>query len=456
MAKACRYRRRVRAALIAIVIFSPAAESAIPVAVDSEPLPSLAPMLERVRPAVVNIATESVVQLRDNPLLNDPFFRRFFNLEQGQPRQRRNQSLGSGIVIDAEHGYIITNSHVINNADEITVTLHDGREFSAELVGADPDADIAIIKIPPQNLTAIPAGDSDQLRVGDFVVAIGNPFGLSQTVTSGIVSALGRSGLGIEGYEDFIQTDASINVGNSGGALVNLRGELIGVNTAILSRNGGSVGIGFAIPVNMARNLMDQIIEFGEVRRGRLGILIQDLTPELAQAFGLADGSGALITQVLDDSPAQQAGLQEGDIVSAVNGRPTKNAADLSHPMGLLRVGDKARLRVFRDGESRIIHARVAQPNEASDTGKRLSAKLEGATLRSLDGDPERDGVLVVAVETGTPAWRAGLRENDVIVSVNRTPVVRLSDIEEIAKRNPGTLLLNIQRGNGALFLVLR
>ncbi|MDH3379212.1 MAG: DegQ family serine endoprotease [Gammaproteobacteria bacterium] len=456
MATASRYQRQCWAALFTICLISPAAESAFPVAVDGEPLPSLAPMLERVRPAVVNIATESVEQLRDNPLLNDPFFRRFFNLEQGQPRQRRSQSLGSGIVLDAEHGYIVTNSHVIQDADEITVTLHDGREFSADVVGADPDADIAVIKIPPRDLTAIRSGDSDRLRVGDFVVAIGNPFGLNQTVTSGIVSALGRSGLGIEGYEDFIQTDASINVGNSGGALVNLRGELVGVNTAILSRSGGSVGIGFAIPVNMARNLVDQIVEFGEVRRGRLGILIQDLTPELAQAFGLANGAGALITQVLENSPAQQAGLKDGDIVLQVNGRSIRNAADLSNTVGLLRVGDKVRLRVFRDGESRIIRAHVAQPNEASDIGKRLSAKLEGATLRSLEDDPERTGVLVVAVESDTPAWRAGLRENDVIVSINRKPVRRLSDIENIAKRNPGALLLNIQRDNGALFLVLR
>ena len=263
-------------------------QAALPVAVDGAPLPSLAPMLDRVTPAVVNIAAKSFVTVQQSPLLNDPFFRRFFRLPN-QQRERATQSLGSGVIVDAEAGLILTNHHVIHNADEIAVTLRDGQQLKAELLGADSATDIAVIKVDGKGLSALPMSDSDELRVGDFVVAIGNPFGLGQTVTSGIVSALGRRGLGIEGYEDFIQTDASINVGNSGGALVNLRGELVGINTAIFAPNGCSVGIGFAIPTNLARDVMSQLVAHGRVSRGLFGVATQDLTLELAEAFGLPE-----------------------------------------------------------------------------------------------------------------------------------------------------------------------
>src|SRR5690625_927487 len=273
------------------------AASPLPAAVEGEELPTLAPMLERVQPTVVNIATSGRARVQENPLFQDPSFRRFFDLPQ-QPRERRTSSLGSGVIVDADNGYILTNHHVIQRADEITVTLNDGREIEATVVGSDPETDLAVIQVEADGLSAIEIADSEQVRVGDFVIAIGNPFGLGQTVTSGIVSALGRTGLIPEGYEDFIQTDASINPGNSGGPLVNLRGELVGINTAILSPAGGNVGIGFAIPTRMASNVMQQLIEHGEVRRGMLGVSVQDLTPELAEAFDITTTTrGVIITE---------------------------------------------------------------------------------------------------------------------------------------------------------------
>jgi S1-C subfamily serine protease len=287
-------RPLLSAALLALsltVALPSPVRAALPASVDGQPLPTLAPMLEQATLAVVNIATESRVALRRNPLLDDPFFRHFFNIPD-QPRARKAQSVGSGVVVDARRGYVITNHHVIDGAEKITVTLSNGRQLAAKVIGSDSESDVAVIQIPGDKLTALPLADSQRLRVGDFVVAIGNPFGLGQTVTSGIVSALGRTGLGIQGYEDFIQTDASINPGNSGGALVNLRGELVGVNTAIIAPGGGNVGIGFAIPSNMVSRLMNQIIAHGSVRRGQLGVSVQDLTPELAQAFNIPGQSG--------------------------------------------------------------------------------------------------------------------------------------------------------------------
>lgn len=431
----------------------------LPLALDGETLPSLAPMLEDVLPSVVNISTEGRVSAGSSPFQSDPFFERFFNMmPDSQPRQRRTQSLGSGVIIDSESGYVVTNHHVIENADQIRVRLDDGRSFEAKVVGADPEADVAVIQIPAQGLKAINIGDSDSLRVGDFVVAIGNPFGLSQTATSGIVSALGRSGLGIEGYEDFIQTDASINQGNSGGALVNLRGELIGVNTAILARGGGNVGIGFAIPVNMVVSLTAQIIEFGEVRRGRLGVHIQDLTPELAQAFGVDAGSGALISKVIPDSAAKAADLREGDVITMVNGRAIKGATELRNVIGLARADEEIELTYIRDRKSFNKKIRIRAVVAESGRGIQISESFEGARLEDVDDSSSQNGqpgIRVVEVASGSAAWQAGLRSGDIILSVNRQWVFSLEDLVQIVNGRTSGLLLNIQRGESALFLVI-
>ena len=431
----------------------------LPLALDGETLPSLAPMLEDVLPSVVNISTEGRVSAGSSPFQSDPFFERFFNMmPDSQPRQRRTQSLGSGVIIDSESGYVVTNHHVIENADQIRVRLDDGRSFEAKVVGADPEADVAVIQIPAQGLKAINIGDSDSLRVGDFVVAIGNPFGLSQTATSGIVSALGRSGLGIEGYEDFIQTDASINQGNSGGALVNLRGELIGVNTAILARGGGNVGIGFAIPVNMVVSLTAQIIEFGEVRRGRLGGHIQDLTPELAQAFGVDAGSGALISKVIPDSAAKAADLREGDVITMVNGRAIKGATELRNVIGLARADEEIELTYIRDRKSFNKKIRIRAVVAESGRGIQISESFAGARLEDVDDSSSQNGqpgIRVVEVASGSAAWQAGLRSGDIILSVNRQWVFSLEDLVQIVNGRTSGLLLNIQRGESALFLVI-
>ncbi len=450
-------RRPLRAALL-VLLLPLSAAAALP-ATDSQgqPLPTLAPMLERVLPGVVNIATTATVPVADNPLLADPFFREFFNLPA--PRRRRQaHSLGSGVVVDAGAGYILTNHHVIDKADEITVTLHDGRSLTARLVGADPETDVAVIQVEAVGLTAIPMADSDQVRVGDFVVAIGNPFGLGQTVTSGIVSAVGRSGLGIEGYEDFIQTDASINPGNSGGALVNLRGELVGINTAILSRSGGNVGIGFAIPIRMAAQIMRQLIEHGAVQRGALGAQAQDLTPALAQAFGIGPGvRGAVITRVRKGSAAARAGLKPGDVVVAINGRPVSNANALRTIIGLLEVGTEVKLRVLRDGRDHTITARVEPPRKPpSHAGGKLHPHLAGARLMDADEmDSDASGVLVAEVAAGSPAAAAGLRPGDLITAANRRVVRNVAELAK-AVRGRRALLLNLRRGNASLFLYLR
>jgi Do/DeqQ family serine protease len=440
-----------------ILLFSLPAAAGLPVA-DSqgERLPTLAPMLERVTPAVVNIASTGHVRIQENPLFSDPFFRHFFDLPD-QPRERQTQSLGSGVVVDASKGYILTNNHVIEHADVIRVTLRNGETHEAKLIGTDPDSDVAVIQIDAKDLTAVPLADSSQVRVGDFVVAIGNPFGLGQTVTSGIVSATGRSGLGIHGFEDFIQTDASINPGNSGGALVNLRGELVGINTAILSRSGGNIGIGFAIPINMAGDIMQQLVAYGKVERGRLGAQAQDLTPELAQAFDIKYRRGAVVTQIEADSAADRAGLRVGDIVTEVNDKPVRDAATLRNSIGLLRVGQEVKLKVLREGKSRTLVAKVEEPTWTTQGGERVHAQLTGAVLTNLD-ETRRDraqGVLLAEVEPGSPAWRNGLRKGDIIVSANRQPIESVDQLSQIASGSQ-TLLLNLQRGNGALFLYLK
>ena len=420
---------------------------------NNRPLPSLAPMLNKAMPAVVNISTRTEIKTRENPLLNDPVFRHFFQ-QRGRPQKRHSQSLGSGVIIDASNGYLLTNNHVIDKADEIMVTLHDGRQLSAQLIGTDPESDIAVIQISPENLTALPIADSTTLRVGDFAVAIGNPFGLGQTVTSGIISALGRSGLGIEGYEDFIQTDASINPGNSGGALVNLRGELIGINTAILAPSGGNVGIGFAIPSNMAIKLKNALIEHGEVRRGLLGVSVQDLTPQLARAFELKRNQGAIVSSVQPDSPAEKAGLEPGDIITTVNGRTIKNSDSLRNAVGLLQLGDQVTLGIVRDKKRIELKARIAKAIKQTLPGKQFHSDLAGAILANTAKN-QIEGVIFDAIETGSPAWTIGLRPGDIIVSANRYRIHTLEELQATAKARR-ELLINIRRGNEAFFLVLR
>jgi serine protease Do/serine protease DegQ len=440
-----------------------ASPAGVPQAAMTPAVPSLAPMIRRVSPAVVNIATRGTIRERAprNPLLEDPFFRRFFDVPpDGGQRERPFQSAGSGVIIDAKAGHIITNAHVVENASEITVTLQDGRDLKAEVVGADSPSDVAVLKVQPDRLTDIALGDSDRLEVGDFVVAIGNPFGLQHTVTSGIVSALGRSGISRDGFEDFIQTDASINPGNSGGALVNLRGELVGINSAILSRSGGNIGIGFAIPSNLARGVLDQLIKYGSVKRGVLGVNIAPVTPDVAQALGLQAATGALVTQVVEKSAADKAGIRAGDVITAVNGRAVKSHTELRNAVGLLRVGERIEIALLRDGRSQRVAALIESPPEEAATPaapggeppKPLHPGLAGAVLADA---PNGAGVLVRSVAQDGAAFAAGLRANDVIVGANRTRVTSLAQLRE-ATRNATSLVLNVRRGDRGLVILLR
>ena len=439
--------------------FVVSANGALPQEIDGEELPSLAPMLENVTPAVVNIATEGRVKQRQSPLFSDPFFRHFFKIPD-QPIERKTSSLGSGVIVDSKRGLVLTNNHVIANAVQITVTLRDGRQVEAEIVGADPETDIAVLKMNAENLTALTTTDSDDLRVGDFVVAIGNPFGLGQTVTSGIISALSRSGLGIEEYEDFIQTDASINPGNSGGALVNLRGELVGINTAIFSQSGASHGIGFAIPINLALRIMEQILNTGEVKRGFLGVSIQDITPELAEAFGLTRKNGALINKVLKDSPADKAGLLPGDIVISIDGKKIRNANDVRNRIGLLPVGEKIKFKLLRDGKEFDLVVLVDEVTEREIKPRVSNDLLKGVTVSDIKkGSPyfgKVGGVLVLEIQRGSRAWISGLRANDVITSVNKNPIKNLNDFLSAVDKKEDVLLLRIVRGNMASFIVIK
>jgi serine protease Do/serine protease DegQ len=419
---------------------------------------SIAPVLENVLPAVVNISTRKIVGVKQREYLVDPFFRHFYGYRD-RPMKKESKSLGSGVIVDARKGWVITNHHVIDGADEITVTLRDQRSFTAKLLGEDPAVDIALLQIDADDLSALPLADSDSLRVGDFVVAIGNPFGLGQTVTYGIVSALGRTGLGIEGYEDFIQTDASINPGNSGGALVTTRGKLVGINTAIMG-GAGNIGIGFAIPASMVRAIVGQLAEYGEVQRGQLGVVMQDLTPELASAFGLKEHRGAVVTQVLPGSAADKAGIRSGDVIIGIDGKAVVDGGALRNAVGLLRAGSRVNLKLIRDGRVRNVKATIALPMDAEAQGERFSTRLEGALLGNLDEKhplAESGGVEVLDVKRNSKAWDAGLRKGDVIVSVNRQPVASLMELSAITRAaGDKGLLLNVQRGNGALFVVIR
>ena len=425
----------------------------MPPYVDGQPVPSLAPMLERAMPAVVNISTSTNIRVSENPLMQDPFFREFFNVPEQLQRQQKN-SLGSGVIIDSSQGLVLTNNHVIDKADKIMVTLHDGRQLNAELIGTDPASDIAIIRVPGNNLTQLPIADSSQLKVGDFVVAIGSPFGLSQTVTSGIVSALGRSGLGIEKFENFIQTDASINPGNSGGALVNLKGELIGMNTAILAPNGGNVGIGFAIPTNMIMTIKESLVKHGEVRRGLLGVTTQDLTPELVSAFNLENKQGAAISRIENNSPAAKAGLEPGDIIVAANGKAVKNSQDINNIIGLLQIGDKVSIEFFRGNEKKEVITMIGKPVQPQLAGEKLHRLLQG-TLLGVTQKDQVEGILLEKINTSSYAWRVGLRQGDVIISANRYRVRNLEELKQVVDPN-NALLINIQRGQEGFFVVLR
>jgi Do/DeqQ family serine protease len=414
-------------------------------------------MLEKATPAVVNISTVSAMRTEDHPLLRDPFFRWFF--ERPLERQnKRSQSLGSGVIVDARRGHVLTNHHVIEKASEIRVTLNDGRELTAELLGSDPDTDVALVQIPAENLRAIPLGDSNQLRVGDFVVAIGNPFGLSQTVTSGIVSALGRSGLGIEGYEDFIQTDASINPGNSGGPLINLRGELVGINTAILAPSGGNVGIGFAIPVNMVEAIRRQIVDHGSVHRGTFGVTLQDLTPDLASALKLApDSQGTVVSGVKAGSAAARSGLRPGDLIVRLNDQLIRDAADMKTRLALMRVGDHVVLKIVRDGKDKHLKARIADPFENFVEGSTISRQFRGALLgevideSSLGTNP---GIAVGPVKEDSQAWQRGLREGDVLFQLNRSRVKTLEQLREASEEK--IYRIKLRRGKRLITLVSR
>ncbi len=446
-------------ALLGACVFT--VQAALPSAIDGQPLPSLAPMLERTMPAVVNIATRGKSRRRiELPLPNDPIFRRFFDVPELE-RVQETSSLGSGVIVDAAAGLILTNFHVIKDAYRINVTLIDGRELAAEIVGRDPDTDIALLRVPAENLVGLPLADSAQLRVGDFVVAIGNPFGLGQTVTSGIVSALGRSGLGVKSFEDFIQTDASINIGNSGGALVNLRGELVGINTAIYGAGGqGSIGIGFAIPINLARDVMRELVEFGEVRRGRLGAQGQDLTPRLAQAFGIEHKAGFVVTQIESGSPAAKAGLAIGDIVVAANGRPIRSARDIHNLVGLQRLGQTLELELYRDGERRRVPVLI-QPTEVRKLdGSRLHPRLAGAIIGEIREQHLQRGridyLAVLAVEDGSSAAEAGLLAGDIIYSLNKQRARNFDEAFAIVAQHERGLILSIQRDNRELYLLLR
>ncbi|HEY4369553.1 MAG TPA: DegQ family serine endoprotease [Steroidobacteraceae bacterium] len=439
----------------ATLVFSSAAQAQLPEKVGDTPVPSLAPIIKKASPAVVNIATKGTIKDNSrNPLLDDPFFRRFFDAPNG-PRERQFQSAGSGVIVDAKNGYIITNAHVLENANEITVTFQDDRTSKAEVVGKDTGSDVAVLKVPTKNLADMPLADSTKAEVGDFVIAIGNPFGLQHTVTSGIISALGRSGINPEGYEDFIQTDASINPGNSGGALVNLQGELVGVNTAIFSRGGGNIGIGFAIPSNMVKAVMEQLIKYGEVKRGMLGVALANpsqFTPDIATNLGLENAKGAWVTQVVEGSPADKAGVKANDVVTSINGHAVANSTELRNTIGLLRIGDKVELGLIRDGKPRRITAVVGERDTATaDSAGTIHPAFEGATLANAENN---GGVVIQRIEEGSPASQSGLRQNDVILSVGRTRVANLEQLRA-AMKTGSAFAVAIRRGNSTVMLAL-
>jgi serine protease Do/serine protease DegQ len=427
--------------------------SAIPA---QSPLPSFAPVIKRTAPAVVNIGVKGTVAAPRNPFFEDPGFRRFFGLPpDAAPREREFRSAGSGVIVDAANGYIVTNAHVVKNASEITITLMDGIEYKAETVGADEGSDVAVLRVRDAALPAeIQLADSSKVQVGDFVIAIGNPFGLQHTVTSGIVSALGRAGISRGGYEDFIQTDAAINPGNSGGALVGLDGDLVGINSVILSQTGGNIGIGFAIPSNMVRSIMEQLIETGEVNRGQLGVMTLSLTPEFRKSLGLAENAqGALVSQVTEGSAASKAGIEAGDVITSVRGQAIRNNNELRNTIGMLRVGESVDIGLLREGKPRSVTAVLKEPAQIPDASS-IHPALAGAELVEVSED-SAGGVRIRAVAPGSPAAQAGLLADDRIIGVNRQRVSTIAQLREAAKGQT-SMLVQLRRGNQVLLLPLR
>ncbi len=418
--------------------------------------PSLAPIIKRVAPAVVNIGVRGTVATPSNPFFEDPGFRRFFGVPpDAAPREREFRSAGSGVIVDARGGYIVTNAHVIKNATEITITLVDDVELKAEVVGSDERSDVAVLRVKDGKLPAeIGLADSSKLQVGDFVIAIGNPFGLQHTVTSGIVSALGRTGISRDGLEDFIQTDAAINPGNSGGALIGLSGELVGINSAILSQSGGNIGIGFAIPSNMVRSIMEQLIESGSVNRGQLGVTTLSLSPEFRKSLGLADDAqGALVSQVVEGSAAARAGVEVGDVITSVRNQPIKTNAELRNTIGMLKVGDSVAIGLLREGKPRTVTAVLREPAQLANASE-IHPSLAGAELVEAAEDGV-GGVRVRGVQAGSPAAQAGLLADDRIIAVNRNRIANLAQLREAAK-GQASMLLQLRRGNQVLLLPLR
>jgi serine protease DegQ len=435
------------------------AEAAIPL---RDGMPTLAPLIERVTPAVVNVSVKAKAQPamdENNPFFQNPELRRFFqgpNSPFGQPQQRQRMSSGSGVIVDAEKGYILTNHHVIDNAAEISVTLKDKREVTAKLIGSDDGTDIALLQIDADGLTELPIGDSADLKVGDYVVAVGNPFGLTQTVTSGIISALGRSGLNIEGYEDFIQTDASINPGNSGGALVNLKGELIGINTAIIGPSGGNVGIGFAVPTSMAHSVMTQLVATGSVSRGRIGVQIQNLSPELAKNLGLSQTTGALVGGVEQGTPADMAGIKAGDVITAIDGDAIQGASELRNRVGLSPVGTTMEMTVLRGNDTKRLKVTIGKTPDAKVTKAVLEEAKPAIKGASFSDSGASDGVVVTDVEQGSPAWQAGLRPKDVVVAVNRNPVDSVEELSSQLKESNRQTALFLKRDGQDMLVVIQ
>lgn len=460
---------------LALSPLSASAAETVSSAATAQQMPSLAPMLEKVMPSVVSINVEGSTTVNtprmprnfqqffgDNspfcqegsPFQSSPFCQGGAGDGSGGGQQQKFMALGSGVIIDAAKGYVVTNNHVVDNASTIKVQLSDGRKLDAKVVGKDPRSDIALIQIQdPKNLTAIKLADSDALRVGDYTVAIGNPFGLGETVTSGIVSALGRSGLNAENYENFIQTDAAINRGNSGGALVNLNGELIGINTAILAPDGGNIGIGFAIPSNMVKNLTAQMVEFGQVKRGELGILGTELNSELAKAMKVDAQRGAFVSQVMPNSSAAKAGIKAGDVITTLNGKPVSSFAALRAEVGSMPVGSKVTLGLLREGKPVNVQLELQQSSQNQVDAGTIFSGIEGADMSNKGQDK---GVSVDNVKANSPAARIGLKKGDVIIGANQQPVKNIAELRKILDSKPSVLALNIQRGDTSLYLLMQ